>query len=220
MFIGHFGVAFGAQKLAPSVSLGTLFLATQFIDLLWPTLLLLGIERVEIDPAATVVTPLNFVHYPISHSLLMVAVWAVAFGLVYGFLRKDVRGAIVLALGVLSHWFLDLIVHRPDLPLYPGASEEFGFGLWNSLTGSLLVEGIIFATGVTLYAYATTARNRKGRIAFRGLVAFLVVIHLSNLFGPVPQSVAAIAWAGQVQWLLVIWAYWVEKNREPRERRP
>ena len=80
MFIGHFGVGLGAKKAAPSISLGTLFLAAQFLDLLWPTFLLLGWERVKIQPGMTVMTPLNFTHYPLSHSLLMACIWGVLFG--------------------------------------------------------------------------------------------------------------------------------------------
>ncbi len=120
MFIGHFALGFAAKKAAPAVSLGTLFLAAQFIDLLWPTLLLLGIERVEIDPGNTVVTPLNFVHYPVSHSLVAVALWACVLAALYMLIRRSVRGALVIGLLVVSHWILDLVTHRPDLPILPG----------------------------------------------------------------------------------------------------
>ena len=83
MFIGHFGVGFAAKKVAVKPSLGTLFLAAQFVDLLWPLLLLLGLERVQIDPGNTVVTPLDFIRYPISHSLLAVIIWGLIFGGIY-----------------------------------------------------------------------------------------------------------------------------------------
>src|SRR5205085_9114536 len=133
MFIGHFGVGFGAKALAPKASLGSLFLAAQFIDLLWPTLLLVGLEQVRIAPGATRVTPLDFVNYPISHSLAAVIGWGVLFAALYRFLRRYPRAALVLGLAVASHWFPDLVVHRPDLTLYPGSMEFFGFGLWNSV---------------------------------------------------------------------------------------
>ncbi|HEX9625304.1 MAG TPA: hypothetical protein VGA00_00020 [Acidiferrobacterales bacterium] len=106
MFLAHFAVGFGAKALAPRVSLGTLFLAAQFLDLLWPTLLL-GVERVEIRPGVTAFTPLDFVHYPISHSLVLVLAWGLAFGLVYGVLRRQPREALVLGVCVVSHWLLD-----------------------------------------------------------------------------------------------------------------
>lgn len=120
MFIGHFGVAFAAKKVAPVTSLGALILAAQFLDFLWPIFLLLGVEHVEIVPGITKVSPLSFTDYPISHSLLMALVWSTLFGGVYFALRRYSRGAWAVAMAVLSHWILDFIVHRPDLPLRPG----------------------------------------------------------------------------------------------------
>ena len=213
MFIGHFGVGFAAKAIAPKVSLGSLFLAAQFIDLLWPTLLLLGVERVRIEPGITRVTPLDFVHYPVSHSLLAVIGWAALFAAVYLFLRQSPRGAIVLGLAVVSHWLLDLLVHRPDLPLYPGSTQLFGLGLWSSVGATLAVELPIFVAGVWLYTRATAASDATGRWALWGLVAFLGVVYCANLFGDPPPSVNAIAWIGQAQWLLVAWGYWVDRHR-------
>ncbi|MCB9276947.1 MAG: hypothetical protein H6564_23140 [Lewinellaceae bacterium] len=213
MFIGHFAVGMGAKAAAPRVSLGTLFLAAQFVDLLWPTLLLFGIERVKIVPGITTVTPLDFQHYPITHSLLMGVVWGLLLGGVYWALQKNKRGAIVVGLCVVSHWLLDLVVHRPDLPLIPGGDAHLGLGLWNSLPATVVVEGLLFILGIWLYLRTTTAKNRVGRFAFWGLVAFLAIIYITNLFGPPPPDVKAIAWAGHLQWLFVIWAYWVDRNR-------
>lgn len=214
MFIGHFGVGFGAKSADRKISLGTLFLAAQFLDLLWPTFLLIGIETVRIDPGNTKMTPLDFTSYPFTHSLLMVCIWGLLFGGVFWLFKKNLRGAVVLGMCVISHWLLDLFVHRPDLPLYPGDSPMLGFGLWNSIIGSTILEGLIFAVGVWLYLRATVAKNRAGLWGFWGLVGFLVLIHLGNIFGPPPPNVTAIAWAGQLQWLFVIWAYWVDRNRK------
>ncbi|MCB9289687.1 MAG: hypothetical protein H6560_20455 [Lewinellaceae bacterium] len=213
MFIGHFAVGFGAKAAAPRTSLGSLFLAAQFLDLLWPTLLLLGIERVKIEPGITTVTPLDFEHYPITHSLLMAVVWGGLFALVYWLARKYKAGAIVMGLCVVSHWVLDLLVHRPDLPLIPGGATRLGIGLWNSLAATVILEGLIFIAGVWIYLRTTAAKDRVGRWALWGLIAFLVVIYITNLFGPPPPSVKAIAWAGQLQWLFVIWAYWIDRHR-------
>jgi membrane-bound metal-dependent hydrolase YbcI (DUF457 family) len=215
MFIGHFGVAMGLKRDAPRVSLGTLFLAAQFVDLLWPTLLLLGLETVAIAPGITTVTPLDFEHYPISHSLLTTLVWMVLFAAVYWALRRSVRGAVVCGLAVLSHWILDLVTHRPDLPLYPGGEMKVGLELWNSLPGTLLVELGLFAVGVWLYLRCTRARDRVGSYGFWALVAFLLVVYAANLFGPPPADVTAIAWVGHAQWLLVAWGYWVDRHRSP-----
>jgi membrane-bound metal-dependent hydrolase YbcI (DUF457 family) len=218
MFIGHFGVGFGAKAVAPRVSLGILFLAAQFIDLLWPTLLLLGVERVRIAPGATVVTPLVFEHYPVSHSLLAVVAWAALLALAYLYLRRDRRGALVLGLAVISHWLLDAIVHQPDLPLFPGSAQLVGLDLWSSLPATLAIELPLFSGGAWLYARATQARDRIGRWGLWALVFFLIGIHAGNLFGPPPPDVMAIAWAGQLQWLLVLWAYWVDSHRDPAVR--
>lgn len=220
MFIGHFAVGFGAKPAHQPLSLGTLFLAAQWLDLLWPTLLLLKLEQVRISPGITLVNPLDFTHYPISHSLLMVLGWSALFALAYWLLKRNARAAWVLAFCVLSHWLLDLVMHRPDLPLYPGNSPLLGFGLWNSLWGSLLVEGLLFALGVVLYMRATTARNNKGVWGFWSLLAFFILIQLGNLFGPIPAQVSDIAWAGHLQWLFVLWAYWLDGNRMPAKAQP
>jgi membrane-bound metal-dependent hydrolase YbcI (DUF457 family) len=189
-----------------------LFLAAQFVDLLWPTLLLLGIERVAIVPGITRVTPLDFEHYPVSHSLLLTLGWGLLFGLIYGLLRRDRRGALVCGAAVVSHWLLDLVVHRPDLPLYPGG-PLLGFGLWNSLPATVAVEGVMFGAGVWLYARGTRARDRIGNIGLWGLVAFLLLIYAGNLTGPPPPDTTAIGWVGQAQWLLVIWGWWIDRRR-------
>jgi len=213
MFLGHFGVGFGAKAVTRKVSLGTLFIAAQFIDLLWPTLLLLGVEQVRIVPGATAVTPLLFEHYPVSHSLLAVLAWAFALGAVHFLMRRDRKAALVLGMLVFSHWLLDVIVHQPDLPLYPGSPDKLGLNLWSSLPATLAVEVPLFAIGVWLYARSTTPADNFGKWGLWTLVAFLSVIYAGNLFGPPPPSVVAIAWAGQLQWLLVIWGYWLDRHR-------
>ena len=213
MFLGHFGVAMGLKKRAPRVSLGTLFLAAQFMDLLWPTLLLLGLESVAIAPGITKVTPLDFEHYPISHSLLTTVGWMTLFAAVHWLLRKSVRGAIACGLAVLSHWILDLVTHRPDLPLYPGGQTKVGLELWNSLPGTIAVELGIFAVGLWLYLRCTHANDRVGSYGLWALVGFLLVVYATNLFGPPPPDVGAIGWVGQAQWLLVAWGYWIDRHR-------
>jgi hypothetical protein len=215
MFIGHFAVGFGAKAAQPKISLGTLFFAAQFLDLLWPTLLLLGWEKVAIKPGITAVTPLDFISYPISHSLVTVLGWSMLLGGVYWLFKRNGRGGLIVGLCVLSHWLLDVLMHRPDLPLYPGNSPRWGLGLWNSLPASLVVEGALFWAGIVLYARSTTPEDKVGKFGFWGLVAFLAFVHLANLFGPVPASTTDIAWAGQLQWLLVLWAWWIDRHRLP-----
>lgn len=217
MFIGHFGLGLGAKKLTPGISLGTLFIAVQFLDLLWPVFLLLNIEHAAIKPGTGHAQPIDFTHYPISHSLLMVVLWAVLFGSVYWLFKKNIKAAVILGLCVISHWVLDLIVHLPDLPLYPGNdSPLFGFKLWNSFWGTLFLEGSIFIAGIALYIRATAAKNKKGKIGLWILIGLLVLSHAANLLGPPPTNMTVVSWAGNLQWLFVILAFWVDRNRSAR----
>jgi len=224
VFLGHYALGLAGKRIAPELSLGALFFAAQFADLLWPTLVLAGLERFEIRPGITVVTPLDFVHYPWSHSLVAVAVWAVLVALGYGVARRLAGRAVRLlaaaTLGglVVSHWLLDLASHRPDLPLAFGDSPRLGLELWRSLPATLAVELALFAAGVALYRGATVARDRTGEWAFWGLVAFLIVVYFANLFGPPPPGILAVAISAQALWLLVLWGAWIDRHRAPRTR--
>jgi hypothetical protein len=213
MFLAHFGVALAAKKAVPTVSLGMLILSAQWIDLLWPTLLLLNIEKVAIDPGNTKVTPLDFIHYPYSHSLLLVTGWALVAALLHFFFMRNRRAAVVIALLVLSHWVLDLVVHRPDLPLYPGTSPLLGFGLWNSVVITVILETTLFFTGLFFYMQVTTPTTKRGAYSLWTLVFILYCIFLLNVFGPPPPDVQSIAWAGHLQWLFVALGFWVDYHR-------
>ena len=212
MVLGHFGVGLGAKKFAPKISLGTLFIAVQWADLLWPVLLLLNIEKVTLQPGNPKF-PLDFVYYPVTHSLLMGIVWGAVFALLYWFIKKDKRGAIVLGICVVSHWLLDLIVHAPDLPLTPGDSPKLGLGLWNNPLATAIVEGGIFAAGLFLYLKATRAKNNTGKWSLWLLVALLVINQFAGALSPMPPSAHAIGWAAQYQWIFVLLGYWVDRNR-------
>ncbi len=214
MFIGHYGAGFAGKRADARPSLGTLFFAAQFIDLLWPVLILLGIEQVRIEPGNTAMTPLNFVYYPFSHSLFSVLIWAALVGGGYYVIRKNARAGVVLGLLVVSHWVLDLLVHRPDLPLVPWSNVTVGLGLWNSLPAGLLLELFVFGGGAFLYMRSTRPKNRKGSYGLWVLLGFLLVIYLANVFGPPPAEVQPIAVVGLSQWLLVLWGYWIDRNRE------
>lgn len=216
MFIGHFAVAFAAKRAAPGVSLGTLFLAAQLADLAWPTLVLLGLEAFEIRPGITAVTPLDFVHYPYSHSLVALLGWSLVFAVGYTLARKFQPAAVLtLAVLVLSHWVLDVVTHRPDMPLSLAGDTRLGLGLWNSVSATLAIELALFIGGVALYAAATRPIDRTGRFAFWGLAAFLVVVYFATLVGPPPPSTTAVAWSAQGIWLLVAWGYWIDRHRKP-----
>lgn len=217
MFLGHYAVACAAKRVAPAASLGTLFAAAAFLDLVWPVLLLVGVERVRVAPGITAFTPLDFEHYPISHSLAMSVVWGVAFGAVYFALRRNARAAVVLAALVVSHWLLDAVVHRPDLPLTLGGVARIGLGLWNSIPATLAVELALFAVGVAIYVRATAAHDRVSNIRLATFLVLLVAIYAVAAFGPPPSSVAAIAGSDLVgQLLVVLLAGWVDRHRSLR----
>jgi len=208
LFIGHFALGFAAKRAAPEVSLGTLFLAAQFVDLLWPTLLLLGVERVEIDPALSG-APLVFVHYPISHSLLSALGWGALLGAAYFAMTRQRRAAWVVGLLVVSHWVLDLLVHRPDLPLTFAGGPVLGLGLWNTPVAAQVLEIVLFAACFAVYL--RTPAGRSAGLKPWVLAALLIVIQLGNALGPPPPSMEAIAWVGQAQWLLVAAGYWADR---------
>jgi len=214
MFIGHFAVGLAAKRVLPAVSLGTLFLAVQFADLRWPTFVLLGLESFTNQPGITVVTPLDFVNYPYSHSLVMSAVWAIVFGATYWGINRNMKCTVViLSVLVLSHWLLDFVTHRPDMPLTISGEQVVGLGLWNSLPGTMIVEITMFIIGIGLYLKSTQSLDKVGKFSFWTLVTFLLVIYLGNLFGPLPPSTNAVTWSAQSIWLLVVWGYWIDRHR-------
>ncbi|MBZ5656674.1 MAG: hypothetical protein LAO56_15510 [Acidobacteriia bacterium] len=215
MFIGHFGVAFAAKRLAPRTSLATLIVGAQFLDLLWPIFLLLGLEHVRIVPGITKVQPFDFYDYPFSHSLTMAVRWALAVGLLYYILWRYGRGAWVLGSLVLSHWVLDLLVHRPDLPLWLGG-PKYGLGLWNSWPASISVEVLFFGAGIWLYVTATRARDGVGRYALWSLIVFLFLGWLGATFGPPPPNVHQLAIGAMAMWVVVPWAWWADAHRDLR----
>lgn len=212
MFLGHFGLAFAAKRVAPRPSLGTAVMAAQWADGIWPIFLLLGVEQVVIRPGVTAVTPLDFVSYPYSHSLLADLVWAALFAGIYAMLRKDWRGALWLAVLVLSHWVLDVVAHRPDVPTWPGG-PKLGAGLWNSLTATLVAEFALFGAGIRLYAGATVARDTLGKVLLWTFVITLAVLWLGAVFGPPPPDERALAITSLLGWLFVAWAYWIDRHR-------
>lgn len=201
------------KRAAPRTNLGWLIAAPIFLDLIWPIFVLAGLERVEVEPGNTAFTPLNFVHYPISHSLAAAVGWSVAAAAVYFAISKYRAGTLVVGLGVFSHWLLDAVVHRPDLPLYPGG-QMVGLGLWNSVAATLAVECVMFAVGVWIYARMTKAVDKIGSIGFWAFVLFIAVIYAGNVFGPPPPNSTAVASVTLAMWILPLWAGWFDRHRE------
>lgn len=214
MFLGHYAIAFAAKRAAPRTSLGMTTFAAQFADELWPILLLLGVERVRIVPGLMAANSLDFEYYPWSHSLLMSIVWAALIGGAYFAARRDRRGAWVVAACVVSHWLLDLPMHRPDLPLWPGSGTRVGLGLWHSIRLTLAIEIVLFVAGLAIYLRATRPRDRIGRWGLWAMVVLLAFVYLSGASGAPPPSERALAVSALGLWLFVPWSWWVDRHRE------
>ncbi len=214
MFLGHYGIAFASKRAAPRTSLGALTFAAEFLDELWPILLLLGVEQVRIVPGLMAMSPLEFTYYPYSHSLLMAVVWGILIGGAYFVLRRYGRGAWILGALVVSHWFLDVPMHARDLPLWPGAaSPKVGWGFWNFVVLTYVIEFTIYAAGISMYVRATRARDRIGSWGLWAYIVVLAAIFVSSN-GPPPPSAKALGWMTLGVWLFVPWAWWVDRHRE------
>lgn len=217
MFIGHFGIGLAGKKAGKEISLGTLIMASQWLDLIWPLLVLLNIETVKVNPGDTKMTPLSFISYPYSHSLFFVIIWGILFGGIYYTVKRNIKNSIILGVLVISHWLLDLFVHRLDLPLYPG-SGFCGFGMWNYPLLEIPFEIVIFIIGVFLYLNFTKSKDKIGFFSFWSLIIVLTGIHFINLFGTPPPDTNSIAYAGLGIWLFVIWGYWIDKHRANKSK--
>jgi hypothetical protein len=216
MFIGHFAVGLAAKKVAPQVKLGTLFFAAQFLDLLWPFFLLLGLEHARINPGDTAFTPFDFYDYPFSHSLLTSIGWSIIIGGIYFYSNKYFRNAVIVGCAVFSHWLLDFFTHKPDLPIAPGIHTVLGLGLWNSIAGTMVVEGSLFMGAVYIYTSTTKSVDRIGNYAFWGMIALLLISYIANILSPPPPNMTAVTYAGFAQWLFIVLAYWIDRHRYNR----
>jgi hypothetical protein len=216
VFIGHYAVAFASKRFAPLTSLGTLIAAASLLDLLWPIFILLGWEQVRIQPGNTAFTPLDFVSYPISHSLVAAIGWATLFALLYYALVRYGRGAILIWVGVLSHWVLDWISHRPDMPLYPGG-PRLGLGLWNSIIATVIVEGLMYAIGVGIYFRVTRPKDAMGKWGVLSFAFAVGAVYVANIFSPPPPSVRMLGiGALALSSILILWGGWADRHREAR----
>jgi hypothetical protein len=215
MFVGHLAAAFGARAVEPRVPLAIAVAAAFALDLLWPMLLLLGLESVRVDPGDTAFTNLAFEWYPWSHSLALVLVWSAFAGALAREVLGSTRAALVVAALVLSHWVLDFVTHRPDLPLWP-SGPRVGWGLWQSIAATILVEGTLLALGLAAYLRATTARDRIGTWALAGLVALATTIWITQPWSPPPPSPTAVALGALALWLFPPWARWIDVHRVGR----
>jgi membrane-bound metal-dependent hydrolase YbcI (DUF457 family) len=215
VFIGHFAVGFAAKKFAPGASLTALVFAPLFADILWPVLVAVGAERVRIAPGDTAYTPLEFLSYPWSHSLLMLIVWGALLGAYFRKRQDGARIALVIAALVVSHWILDWVTHRPDMPLYPGG-PRYGLGLWNNVMWTMIVEIAMLVAGFSVYANVTRAKDGIGKWAFRALFGFLMGFYVWDSLDPsAPPSVTAIWISALIATAVMLgWMALIERHRE------
>lgn len=219
MFIGHYGVALAAKRVDKNIPLGLLFFATQYVDILFFLLILTGIETMSIVPGITASNPLDFTYYPYSHSLTASLLWAGLFFVVFKITpsksgSRNNRIALVVAAIVLSHFFLDLIVHRPDLPLLGDNSYKLGLGLWNYIIISSLIEILIFVAGLWLYLKSTKGISFGGKYGMIIFAVFSVIMQMASLFMPPPPDIKGFAIFGLVYQLLMIGVVsWLDKKR-------
>ena len=218
MFVGHLALAFAAKPRLPSVSLGWLIAAVSALDLLWPLLLIAGIEHVSIRPGATPFTPLVFTAYPWSHSLLMAIGWGIAFAALAS-VRGLPRSALVwLAALVVSHWVLDWITHAPDMPLWPTASSpRLGLGLWNSIPATIVVEGLLWIAGLAIYLRHRRATSWIGLVALWSFVAVSTLMWCTGPWSPPPPTPGALAWFALIGWVVPFWAALADRHYAPTD---
>ena len=214
MFIGHYGISFAAKRADQRIPLWILFLATQLVDIFWALLVLLGRERARIKPGLLAASPLDLYYMPYTHSLPSAFVWAGTAALGYWLLRRwfSLGGAAwLVGLTVGSHWLLDFIAHRPDMPLY-GNYHKVGLGLWNSVAATLLAEGGLLCGGVFLYLRSSKPKTASGRYGFALLALALLALQVANILGPPPPSSRVVALTGLAAYfILAAIVYWLER---------
>ena len=216
MFVGHYAASLALKKFEKKASLGILFLAVQFVDILFFPFVLLGIERINIIENFTDSTHFELEYMPYTHSLVGSLFWA---GVAYAVFRwvfvKNKSVALVVALAVFSHWLLDLIVHTPDLPIWSDASMKLGLGLWNNSILVFTLEALLLLGALWLYLRSTTATTAVGKYGMGVFVIFLILVNIMNVFGPlmddskVNLAISALA----AYFIFAGVAFWLDKKR-------
>ncbi len=216
MFIGHYAAALALKQVEKKTSLGMLFLAVQWADILYFPLVVLGIEKLNIVPHFTKSNHLDLEYFPFSHGLLGSIIWAILTFLGFKLITKETRVAVVMAVAVLSHWFLDLVVHVPDLPLWDDTSPKLGLGLWNYPLVAYVIEAAMLIIGVWLYLSGTKPKSTGGKYGIIVFAGFLLLINAINFFSPPPpDNKVMLALSSTVMFaLLGAVAFWLDKKRE------
>ncbi|MDH3549095.1 MAG: metal-dependent hydrolase [Gammaproteobacteria bacterium] len=216
MFVGHYAASLALKRFEKRVSLGVLFLAVQFVDIVFFPLVLLGIERLNIVENFTQSTHFELEYMPFTHSLVAFLIWA---SLAYAFFRwvivKSNSVAIVVALAVMSHWLLDVVVHTPDMPVWSDASLKLGLGLWNNAVATYLLEAALLVAGLWLYLRSTSATSKTGKYGMGVFVVVLLLVNIVNIFGPLQgDSKVVLAVTAVAAYLLfAAVAFWLDPKR-------
>ena len=216
MFVGHYAAGLALKKYDKRVSLGVLFLAVQFVDILFFPLVLLGIERINIVENFTPSTHFELEYMPYTHSLAGSLFWAAVSYVVFRWVVVRQHGvALVVALAVLSHWLFDFLTHTPDLPLWTDASLKLGLGLWNNAIAAYTVEALFLLGGLWLYLGSTSAATRLGKYGMVAFVLFMLLINIGNIFAPLlsDSKAALAAFALTAYFLFAAVAFWLDKAR-------
>lgn len=216
MFVGHLAVALAGRKASPRTSLVWFVVAANLVDLIWPIFLLVGLERVRIDPGNTAFTPLAFESYPWTHSLLMGVLWGAALAGVARCFGVSARAAALIGAVVASHWVLDFVTHRPDLPLWPWPSGSYGLGLWNFVTATFAIEGLMWLAAIVTFLSARRLRGVQGVVAFWSFVLVSTLLWASGPFSPPPPDARSLAWFALTGWIVVPWSWWIELASDTR----
>jgi len=213
MFVGHYGISFAAKAIDRRIPLFVLFIAVQFVDVLWAVFVLLGIERVRIVPGITATNPLDLYHMPYTHSLVASVLWAAFAAVAYRFVRSWRGSAVLVGVAVFSHWVLDFVVHRPDLPLY-GETMKVGLGLWNYPAVALALEVGLVVGGLVWYLRRSEPTSQLGTYGFWVFCTMMVLIQAWVFFGPPPTSDVALAVTALVSYAMFAGvAGWLERHR-------
>jgi len=216
MFVGHYAASLALKSFEKRVSLGVLFLAVQFVDILFFPFVLVGIERMNIVENFTQSTHFELEYMPFTHGLLASVLWAAAAYVVFRWVVvKKQSVALVVALAVFSHWLLDLPVHTPDLPLWSDSSPKLGFGLWNNAVVTYLFEAGLLLLTLWMYLRSTKATTVVGKYGMAVFIGILLVINVSNIFGdPMVQSKIGLAiFALSSYFLFAVVAFWLDRKR-------
>lgn len=215
MFVGHYGVSFAVKSRDKRIPLWLLFIAVQFVDVLWAIFVLTGIEKVRIAPGITATNPLDLYYMPYTHSLLAALLWSGVGFIGYRIRRKGAGyTAFLVAVAVFSHWVLDFIVHRPDLPLYDD-TYKVGLGLWNYPVLALALEASLLFGGIFLYLRASTAISLIGKFGMPVFGIILLIVQGIVFFGAPPPSPSAAALTALLSYVVFAGvAYWLEKKRQ------